>query len=337
MRPARPAGFTLIELLVVIAIIAVLIGLLLPAVQKVRAAAARAKCQNNLKQISLAMLNYEGQNGSVEYQRAYDPPDAPIQLRVHGWPAFLLPYIEQGTIPYDLTQTTDDPQNRGIASQTRIDALICPAAPPDRADKKYNLSGFTSGITDYVALRYIRNNVWQAGNPLAADPFPHTNTLIQTRGGLTPNVFGMSGNLNQITDGTSSTILFAEVAGRPQVWRLGQKLADPGLNSWTTTPNTPPPKKDCTKLLSTDGLNAAWANPAAGIVDGFRTFTADGLFNGGPYAINITNCESIYAFHTGGANVSFFDGSVRFLTQDIAIATLVALITKDRGDLPGDY
>jgi prepilin-type N-terminal cleavage/methylation domain-containing protein/prepilin-type processing-associated H-X9-DG protein len=331
MRTARLAGFTLIELLVVIAIIAVLIGLLLPAVQKVRAAAARAKCQNNMKQISLAMLNYESHTGNVEYQHNYDD----VGSRVFGWPALLLPYIEQGTIPYDTNLRVDDPQNRGIASQTRIDTLICPATPAERVDRNYNLSGFTCAVTDYVAIRYIRNNVWLAGNPLAADPFPHTNTILQTIGGLTPNRFGSSGNLHQISDGTSNTIMFVEVAGRPQVWRLGQKLADPGRNFWTTNPNVAP--KDCTRLLSTDGLRAAWANPMAVFVDGMRTYTSDGLFNGGPYAINVTNCDSIYAFHSGGANVSFCDGSVRFLTQDIAIATLVALITKNRGDLPGDY
>src|SRR5262245_3644833 len=89
-RPSKRAGFTLIELLVVIAIISVLIGLLLPAVQKVREAANRINCQNNLKQIGLALLNYEGAHKRFPPARSPGP--------VHSWQAFILPHIEQDNL-----------------------------------------------------------------------------------------------------------------------------------------------------------------------------------------------------------------------------------------------
>jgi prepilin-type N-terminal cleavage/methylation domain-containing protein len=110
--PSR-AGFTLIELLVVIAIIAILIGLLLPAVQKVREAAARIKCSNNLKQIGIAMHAFEGTFKGFPPCRVNNPPPSVQGAKQHAWAAYLLPYIEQQALynQYNFTVNFDDATN----------------------------------------------------------------------------------------------------------------------------------------------------------------------------------------------------------------------------------
>src|SRR5438552_4120673 len=116
-------GFTLIELLVVLGIIAVLVGLLLPAVQSVRNAAARIKCQNNLKQIALALVHHECTIGYFpEGYRFHSPRRSFIPP--------ILPYMEQGNIHYDMSRDWDDPVNQA-AAQAQIKSLYCPSAPSE--------------------------------------------------------------------------------------------------------------------------------------------------------------------------------------------------------------
>src|SRR5712672_3675834 len=133
---ARRTGFTLIELLVVIAIIAILIGLLLPAVQTVREAAARAKCQNNLKQLGLALLNYHDQNGAFPAACLVSKNIAGVTI-ITSWAPFTFSYIEQGSIAsiynfdVDFTNIANDDVGKVNplikANAKHVSTLICPS------------------------------------------------------------------------------------------------------------------------------------------------------------------------------------------------------------------
>ncbi len=137
-HPSR-RGFTLIELLVVIAIIAILIALLLPAVQKVRESAARTQCQNNLKQIGLAALNFESVNKGL-------PPRCMTMVPYRGWGVYLLPYVEQSTVAnsYNMNLNFYDPPN-GPAVAVPLAVYSCPSAPSGRMDNLVDVNGNPTG------------------------------------------------------------------------------------------------------------------------------------------------------------------------------------------------
>jgi prepilin-type N-terminal cleavage/methylation domain-containing protein len=201
-RLARRPGFTLIELLVVIAIIAILIGLLVPAVQKVREAAARAQCQNNLKQLGLAMHTYHDVFKKFPYLRSGGGQNR------HTWAMLLLPFIEQGNVfnqyktPIAGVNMTDGFNNHTSTNativalrQTQITIFFCPSrrGPP-------SLSPITTGSTvtglpgDYAACTGDTSTVPTTG----VFPLVNSNHMAATR------------RIADITDGTSNTIMLGE-------------------------------------------------------------------------------------------------------------------------------
>src|SRR5262245_26115836 len=187
---SRKTGFTLIELLVVIAIIAVLIGLLLPAVQKVRSAAARIKCMNQMRQIGLAVHNYENANGV--FPPGWTDSAGPTKA-AHSFYAFILPYFEQDAIArrFDLSKQWNENAN-AAAAQNDIPMLICPEAPNDRRGKY---------ISDYTVSWAI--------SPTA---YAYLNIPAGTSS-TSPAVLGIFWRVNyrakvaEITDGTSNTFM----------------------------------------------------------------------------------------------------------------------------------
>ena len=324
-RPGRRTAFTLIELLVVIAIIAVLIGLLLPAVQKVRDAAMRMQCSNNLKQIGIALHAYHDALGMLPAYGFDFPsqPNPPYGTQGHSALGLILPFLEQDNVDRlarrdrSVIDPVNLPPNYGtnVSGATPIKVYQCPSAPFRTVDyAPYFVSlGFPNkgplilGPTDYAIIRGITGGF--AGRCCPAGTASGNTGVMGTK--------TQTHRITDITDGTSNTILVVEDGGRMQVYAQRQAVMPngPGQAGWT--------------------LNAAWADYNTAVT--VHGSSPGGTVNAGCCVVNCSNNGEIYAFHTAGANTLRGDGSVFFLKESIAPGVLAALISYQGGEVVGDY
>ena len=324
-------GFTLVELLVVIAIIGILVGLLLPAVQAAREAARRMSCSNNLKQIGLALHNYESAHKKWPPSRISLTSPTIFQ---QSWASMILPYIEQVNMHnnYKFGTPWYSPANDPMTT-TRIPTMLCPSAPGDRDLPAANLySAVTNasrtdrpvwGYSDYGSVNAVRNSSFVA----AGLPSLGTREVLGALGRGPQAV-----PLATITDGLSNTAIIGEGAGRPSMYVSGKKAANPRTGNIAFGLSTTADGwgwSDINSGFSIDGANAQ------GVQN--DTTSSGNTTIVGNCMMNCTNDSEIYSFHNGGAMFTFGDGSVQFLSQTLDAKTFIALLTRDRGDVAGDY
>jgi prepilin-type N-terminal cleavage/methylation domain-containing protein/prepilin-type processing-associated H-X9-DG protein len=322
----RRSGFTLIELLVVIAIIAILIGLLLPAVQKVREAAARSTCQNNLKQLAIGAMNYEGAFGKL--------PPGESQFGSRGtWIIPLLPYIEQENLfklyvnfapPTPTGVIYSEPPNGGPAGAVAVTnqwlkILACPSDPRGGAGNTWtNTAGRVLTKHNYV-VNYgntVRRGLnvdasFATCTPGADGCIPYLGAPFKVSAGTGTQPALQPVGILEISDGTSNTVMFSEL-------RVGGQSP-------------------------TDLRGMIWWGPSAG----FNTFyqpnstAADQLQSSGDCNINdrevpcrVNNLTMLVArsAHTGGVNAALCDGSVRFVTNTITLQNWRAFGSAQGGE-----
>ena len=316
IQKRTPKAFTLIELLVVIAIIGTLIGLLLPAVQKVREAGKRMECINNLKQMAKALHNYYDTNNRF-------PLSGTANIS-HSWNVFILPYMEQENIfkQYSMAQNWFDPINNKV-TQTQMKTFICPSSPEDKNRPALDNKNSNAAISDYTAPTRVTDEFMlfslNNGKKVAQTPFP-SNLAVMNRQGIGTSI-------KEIIDGTSNSFLVYESGGKPKHYISGKTIGQQDVDSVTKCGNT--------SVKNGIVSGAAWADYGTG--SPVHGFNKDGTFCSEACVMNCTNNQEAYSFHSGGMNASFADGSVRYINEDISIVTFCALVTMAGGEVISDY
>lgn len=313
MRRSHPRAFTLLELLVVIALIAVLIGLLVPAVQKVRAAAARMQCSNNLKQVALAAHGYHDANGR------FPPGLVPVDRsggRFAGgtnlW-VELLDHLEQRPLRqrWDMADYRNNLVG-GTAATTAVvlQVLVCPADPLPRGIHQLQVDGDLAWASGHYAISSYAGN---GGTRSFGDTAPASNDGVFFRWSQV--------RIADVTDGTSSTLLVGERSHRDAEFDRLTPAIDPetyplaGWGGWASAHSV--------------GVSPGDVLLSAAVPINYRVPAG----SGGTDLSWIDDRLSAYGSgHPGGANFAFADGSVRFVRETVALPVLQALGTRAGGE-----
>lgn len=362
---ARKHGFTLVELLVVIAIIGVLIGLLLPAVQMAREAARRAQCQNNMRQLGLAVLNYESGRKRLPHPGQCDSTGgASTVYMTQSTATLLLPMLEQGNV-YDLMEhslshaqmvaagrynmTTVHPRSKGAvyhdpqypntvrAAKTSISSFVCPSSPV--AGGQRSPDGYGAWDYMFISVSDVEEETGQA-TPQGTRPTSAARRAQMTRQGCLSCDNGWG--IQSITDGTTNTFLCIEDAGR----------AHPSAGQFASLSSRPAVITDDTVQWSggttggrrmyawadPDSVTNGFSGPSNAVAPGSRVMRVNNnkAPNGGPaeclWANN--NCgpnDEPFGFHNGGVNAVMADGSVRFVSEESDWRVLKSLAASQDG------
>ena len=326
----RRIGFTLVELLVVIAIIGILIGMLLPAVQSVREAARRVNCLNNMRQLGLALHNYESAHMAFPPSRmAPDDQVMPSEISNSGaetafqsWTISILPFVEQGNLmnQYDFDYAWFDAvnSNNHTVISSSLQLFTCPSTPNAEGTDPYHCVGAAAG--DYGSINEVKKKVYTEVLGID-DPGDNARSGLLSKFQKNP--------IARATDGTSNTLYVAECAGQPEVFIAGSRMTMADFANYTDD-----------KVVNFDGIlcptdGTGWADPDCGF--SINGATGDGLNKYGPAMINAINVSEAYSFHPGGASFAMADGSAHFITDSIDAETFVSLCTRAGGEVVGQY
>ena len=318
MTPTR-TGITLTETLVTLAIIAILVAILLPAVQRVRESARNVTCQNNIRQMALAVHAHEAAHRALPKLYAgtflQRPRTVEDEFHFHSWRTTILPQLEQSSLYSQIDFSTPA---TAVENQTNLNTSVSQFLCPSTSVKNEivpDIYEFNDGALAANIIGTAARSDYEAIAGVIYDPNLANYTgvklgpwgSIQYGGNLTPMSYE-PGRFARVSDGLSNTILIGERAGRPDWYRHGQQV-------------DPYPYSDSPYAI--DHHQAAW---------GISTHI-HWLFSRRDQKINDTNERGIYSFHNAGANVGLADGSVRFLPDTIQQKILNALITRSAGDI----
>lgn len=303
----RLSAFTLIELLVVIAIIAVLIGLLLPAVQKVREAAARTQCQNNLKQMGLAIHNYHDAKGKLPPALTGTLSIVEPTLKYTTMHVYILPYMEQDALYRQFPQNVANYQAHFAMGSNQVKMYLCPST-----DDMQSASGSEVSPVDgsrNFTVHYYANLGPLGDNTTANPPIQYPFRTIGAQGNYSlsgplvvssPAGGGVDGyHITSIADGSSNTIMLGEIS------KTGWKVYRSWIRGWDNDSSgaTVPGKNMVNPINSTD------------------------------YTSGNFNSVSLSSNHSGVVNVALCDGSIRSLRDSTPIDTLKRLASRDGGEV----